>query len=326
VVDLMARRTGVGNLPADALSGRPPLLPRMHLLLPPALLIGLLTAGRSATFAVNAAILSCVAVCYFRRENWRSLRGWGATVMEIARQAAQVAAPIAAIGIIIAVAIQSNLALRFSTRLIEGGAGNIYATLGLIVAGCIIMGMGLPTVAAYIIGAILFVPPLLELGIAPLAAHFFVMYYCVLSMVTPPVALASFAAAGLARAGTMETSSYAFRLSLVLFLIPLGFVFDLRLLGQGAALWVVLAAASLFVATAAWGVALTGYLRAPLAWVPRVALAVLSVAVILCPTGSRGWAAALLPLAALSGWAAWGRRRRQVNARDGSPGPGTPRD
>src|SRR5690606_5773139 len=148
---------------------------------------------------------------------------------------------IAAIGIIMAVAVQSNLALRFSARLIEGGGGNVYAALGLTIIGCVLMGMGLPTVAAYIIGAVLFVPALVKLGLADLNAHFFVMYYCVLSMISPPGALAACAAAGLAGPGAMQTGMQAFRLSLVLFLIPFGFAFDPHFLGQGSLHWILLA-------------------------------------------------------------------------------------
>ena len=162
-------------------------------------------------------------------------------IEEIAKQAAQVAVPIVAIGIIIAVAIQSNLALKFSSQLIELSGGTLLGAMLLIIVGCIIMGMGLPTVAAYIIGAILFVPALTKLGIEPLAAHFFVMYYCVLSMITPPVALASYAAAGLAKADSMKTGWYAFKLSFVLFLIPFAFAFDPALLWTGPLHWIALA-------------------------------------------------------------------------------------
>ncbi len=299
VVDLGARRTGIGTLPPGALEGRPPIVPRLYLLIPPVTLVALLIAGYSATIAAVAGVAACPVTCYLRRQTRLGARQWLRTIGEAGRQASQVAVPIAAIGIIIAVAMQSNLALKFSTRLIEGGGANVYAALLLTLVGCIVMGMGLPTVAAYIIGAILFVPPLLKLGIAPLAAHFFVMYYCVLSMVTPPVALASFAAAGLAGAGTMQASWHAFRLSLVLFLIPLAFVFDPRLLGQGPLLWVVLAFLSTLAATAAWAVALVGYLGRPLGVLPRVLYGAAAVAVILFPTGSRVWAVALAALGLL---------------------------
>ena len=157
------------------------------------------------------------------------------------RQAAQVAIPIITIGVIIAVAIQSNLALKFSTQLISISGGTLIGAMVFIILGCLVMGMGLPTVAAYIIGAILFVPAITRLGIDPLAAHFFVMYYCVMSMITPPVALASYAAAGLAKADAMRTGWEAFKLSFVLFLIPFSFAFDPALLWSGPYGWIALA-------------------------------------------------------------------------------------
>jgi TRAP-type uncharacterized transport system fused permease subunit len=164
------------------------------------------------------------------------------------------------------------------------------------------MGMGLPTVAAYIIGAVLFAPALIKLGLDVLPAHFFVMYYCVLSMITPPVALASFAAAGLAGAGAMQTGWQAFRLSLVLFLIPFGFVFDPHMLGQGSLWWVAVAFLSTMAATTAWAVALVSFLRRPLTLVERVCWGTVSVAIIMFPTGSTGWSVSIVALVLIGCW------------------------
>ncbi len=302
MVDLGARKSGIGTLDPTQAAPSAPIAPRLYLLIPPVLLVALLASGRSATIAVVAAIAACVVTAYLGRESRPGWRDWLKVIEEVARQAAQVAIPIAAIGIMVAVAVQSNLALRFSSKLIEGGAANVYFALILTIAGCIVMGMGLPTVAAYIIGAILFVPTLIKLGLTPLCAHFFVMYYSVLSMITPPVALASFAAAGLAKAGVMETGWHAFRLSLVLFLIAFAFAFDPLLLGQGPLVWVLVAFAGLLLGTGAWAVALTGYWNGPLSWIERLLYAAAAVTSILFPTLSFGWAAALLGAAALCGW------------------------
>lgn len=302
MVDLGARKSGIGTLAPDQAAPSSPILPRLYLLLPPILLVALLASGRSATISVVAAIGACIATAYLRRENWLSSKDWLKVIDEIARQAARVAIPIAAIGIMVAVAVQSNLALRFSSKLIEGGAGNIYLALLLTIAGCIVMGMGLPTVAAYIIGAILFVPTLIKLGLTPLCAHFFVMYYCVLSMITPPVALASFAAAGLAKAGVMETGWHAFRLSLVLFLIAFAFAFDPLLLGQGPLPGVLVAFAGLLIGTGAWAVALVGYLNGVLSALERVLYGAVAVACILFPTLSFGWTVSLVAAAAFGTW------------------------
>jgi TRAP-type uncharacterized transport system fused permease subunit len=230
-------------------------------------------------------------------------------IEEVAKQAAQVAVPIVAIGIIIAVAIQSNLALKFSTQLIELSGGTLLGAMAMIIVGCIVMGMGLPTVAAYIIGAILFVPALTKLGIDVLAAHFFVMYYCVLSMITPPVALASYAAAGLAKADSMKTGWIAFKLSLVLFLIPFAFAFDPALLWSGPPLWIALAFASMMAATFAWAVFLEGYFTVPVRWLERAAFCSVALAIIFAPTGHAAWWAGCAGFVALVGWVLWLRPR-----------------
>ncbi|MBM3794898.1 MAG: TRAP transporter fused permease subunit [Acidobacteria bacterium] len=302
IVDLGARKSGIGTLDASQATPSAPIWPRLYLLLPPVLLIALLASGKSATLSVVAAIAACVISAYLRRDSWVSISDWLRVIEDVARQAAQVAIPIAAIGIMVAVAVQSNLALRFSSKLIAGGAANVHVALLLTVIGCIVMGMGLPTVAAYIIGAILFVPTLIKLGLTPLCAHFFVMYYCVLSMITPPVALASFASAGLAKAGVMETGWQAFRLSLVLFLIAFGFAFDPLLLGQGPLPSVMVAFAGLLTGTGAWAVALVGYLNGLLSWGERFLYGAVAVANIVFPTLSVGWNAALLGAALLCVW------------------------
>jgi TRAP-type uncharacterized transport system fused permease subunit len=235
-------------------------------------------------------------------------------IEEIAKQAAEVAVPIIAIGVIVAVAIQSNLALKFSTELISLSGGTLIGAMLVIIVGCIIMGMGLPTVAAYIIGAILFVPALTKLGIPALQAHFFVMYYCVLSMITPPVALASYAAAGIAGADSMKTGWLAFKLSLVLFLNPFAFAFDGALLWEGAALTIAFAFLSLMAATFSWAVFLEGYLNGALGWLERIAHCAASLAVLFAPTGSLWWGAGCIAIALLVGWAMVFRSRYLARA------------
>lgn len=300
LVDFEARRAAAkakrtaAILPPEEIIATP-ILPRIHLLLPPIVLIAVLAAGSSATVAAVVGIGACILSASLRGETRRGWRAWIETVVETGRTAAQVAIPIGAIGIIIAIAIQSNLALKFSTVLMTGGAGTLSGFLALIqsmvlvVVGCLIMGMGLPTVAAYVIGAILFVPALQQLGMPNLAAHFFVMYYCVLSMVTPPVALASYTAAGLAGASPLKTSMVAFRMSLVCFLIPFAFAFDPYLLAQNPGWWTVAAVTSLLLASILWAAGLAGFLREVLPMWKRAAAAVIALGIVLSPTDSPYW-------------------------------------
>ena len=302
IVDLRARHKGMGSIGAEELAKTPPVLPRIHLFLPPIALIVLLFLGYSATYAALVSTGVALATGFLRkgtRPGWKKI---GEMVDETAKQAAQVAIPIIAIGIIIAVAIQSNLALKFSTQLIQISGGTLLASMLFIILGCIIMGMGLPTVAAYIIGAVLFVPALRKLGIPELASHMFVMYYCVLSMITPPVALASYTAAGIAGANSWKTGWFAFRLSLVLFLIPFAFAFDDSLLWSGPIAWILFAFLSMLLATFAWAVFLEGYLNGPVSLVERWLFCAASLAIIFPPTGTFWWGVGTAASVGLVAW------------------------
>lgn len=289
LVDLNARKSGTGTLPAQAVDTVEPLLPRLHLLLPPIILIVCMVFDYSAQTSAMYATISCFPVAFLRRADWIGPRQVFEMVRDTGKQAAEIAVPIGAIGIVIAVAIQSNLALNFSAGLISASGGTLVGSLLLIIVGCIIMGMGLPTVAAYIIGAVLYAPALQKLGVPVLASHFFVMYYCVLSMVTPPVALAAYAAAGLARTSPWTTGWIAFQMSFVAFLIPFAFIADSALLFQGPILGIIIAALGLFVPTGLWAVGITGYFRRDLKWPDRILLMICGVVAIIAPTGAMMW-------------------------------------
>ncbi len=292
--DLYARKHKVGTLTDKDFLGIPPVGPRLALLAPPLVLVGGLIMGYSAQIAVMYATLSCLIVPLFRRSTRYSWRDLPKMVLDTGRQAAVIAVPIAAIGIVISVAIQSNLALKFASGLISVGGGSYVVSLILVVFGCIIMGMGLPTVAAYIIGAILYVPALETLGVEPVQAHFFVMYFCVLSMVTPPVSLASFAAAGVAKTDAMKTSVVAFGMCAVAFLIPFAFIADKALLFQGTATQVAIAGLGLITSTVVWAMGLTGYIMRDLNLFERAILLCGGAAAMVTPTGSVIWIVGIL--------------------------------
>jgi len=289
VVDLTARRDGVRAMTAEEGQDTDEILPRLHLILPPVILIVLLVSGYSAAYSAVAASASCFVVPFLRKATWIGWKEITAGLSDAPRQAAEIAVPIAAIGLVIAVAVQSNLALKFAGSLLSLSEGSIYASLTLAMVGCIIMGMGLPTVAAYIIGAVLFVPPIQELGIPPLAAHFFIFYYCVLSMVTPPVALASFAAAAVGESSVVRTSISAFGLSLVAFFIPFGFVFDMGILGEGSFSSVALSAFGLLISTSLWAIAFGGWCVRPLAIPVRLFIGLAGLVAVIAPSGSQVW-------------------------------------
>ena len=283
LIDFSARRRGIGSF-EWAEGGRTKLLPLAHLFLPLLVVVYFIVRGFSPTTAALWGCAAGVGVSFASRTNRLNLRKAAEIIDSAGRQASGVAIPIAAIGIIIAVAIQSNLALKFSSRLMDISGGSMIASLFFIIVGCIILGMGLPTVAAYIMGAVFFVPPLMQFGIPQLAAHFFVFYFSILAMITPPVALASFTAAGLAEADVTRTGIRAFVMSLVAFMIPFIFIFKPALLWEGRLVDILLLAAFALTGTVLWAAALAGYLGRPLSPVVRVILGALSLVIILPTT------------------------------------------
>ena len=297
IVDLRARSTGLGTIDPSTLE-KVDLKSRIHLMLGPASLLFLLFAGYSAQTAAFYAAILCLIVPFLRRNSWYDGKGLFNMMIDVARQMASITIPLASVGLIMTVATQSGLALKFAGMLADLGGENLYLSLVLVILGCLVMGMGLPTVAAYIIGAVMFVPALSKLGISPLQAHFFVMYYSVLSMVTPPVALASYASAAIAKSNAMKTGLLAFGYSAVVFLIPFGFVADPRLLWQTVAadgnafvagLGIFIACVGLMCATFAWAVLIQGWLGVKLSLVERLMFLAIAAGIVIEPTYSLVW-------------------------------------
>jgi len=139
----------------------------------------------------------------------------------------------AAVGLIIGILNQSGLGFALTLMLVNMGSGNLFLLLLLAGAVCFVLGMGLPTLAVYILVATLIAPAMIETGVKPMAAHMFVLYLGMLSFITPPVCIAAFAAANLARADPMLTGFAATRFGWAAFIVPFLFVFEPSLLLQG---------------------------------------------------------------------------------------------
>jgi TRAP transporter 4TM/12TM fusion protein len=144
-----------------------------------------------------------------------------------------IAVPAAVAGIIIGVVTYTGLGLKFSYFVLTLSGGHLLIALFFVMITCIILGMGMPTTAAYILSAVIMAAALENLGIPRLAAHLFIFYFSILSMVTPPIALCAYAAAGISESDIMRTGVRAFQLSLAGFLVPYVGVFNTALLMQG---------------------------------------------------------------------------------------------
>ena len=214
-------------------------------------------------------------------EIWRALVQTGIAVLDIIMI-------VAAAGFIIGVLNVTGLGFAFTLLLVEFGGGNLF--LLLVISGllCIVLGMGMPTVGVYILLAVLIAPSLVEVGVSPLAAHMFILYLGMMSLITPPVAVAAFFAASIARAPPMATGWYSMKFGWTAYVVPFLFVFSPSLLLQGSALDV-----AVDVATALGGVwlvsaAIVGYFARALWSADRLAFAAAGT-LLLLPRGLADW-------------------------------------
>ena len=145
----------------------------------------------------------------------------------------------------------------------------------------IILGMGLPTVAAYIVQVPLTIPALIELGVSPLAAHFFVFYFASISAITPPVALAAFAASGIAGSDPMKTSLSALKLGIAAFIVPFIFVYGEQLLLVGSPGDIILATVTAIIGIIGVAAAVEGWVLRNAFWYERILLFIGSIIMIM---------------------------------------------
>jgi len=282
------------NLPASAPDSEATIASRAHLLLPLAVIVILLAMGRSPMRAAFWGVSSAVVVSMLGRTtrlHWQRARD---TVVSAASGTVQVAAACAAAGIVVGVASLTGIGLRMSEFIITLSGGYLPVALVLTAIGSIVLGMGLPTTAAYVVLAALGAPALTELGVPLLAAHLFIFYFGCLSNVTPPVALAAYGAAGLAGAPPLKTATTALSLAGAGFLVPFMFVYGPPLLLDAPAPVVIGAALSAVVGVTALAGATIGHGRRPLAAWERAVLLLAAIALI-----RPGWATDAIGLAAV---------------------------
>lgn len=259
MVDLRARQRGLAGIPADALPSLKGIVTKLHLLTPLVVLVAMLFSGRSLTLSAATGIASVVAVSLFRKETRIGLRKLLDALAQGGRIAIAVTIPCAAAGIIVGVVTYSGLGLKLSSLIVSLAGGQLLPALLLVMGGAVILGMGMPTASAYIMGAVLMAPALVELGVTPLAAHMFIFFFSAMSMVTPPVALAAFAAAGIAKTPVVATSLTAFGLALSAFLIPFAFVYQPALLMDGELTEIAMASFFLLLGVVALSASIVGF-------------------------------------------------------------------
>ncbi len=229
-----ARKQGIVGVSRDQLPALGGLLKKIDLLLPLVVIIGMLLSGFSPQNSALYGIGSAFLISLIRRSTRMSLYEMGRLLENGARAALPVIAAVASAGIIAGIVTKTGLGGKLAGGILDLALGNFFLVLFFTMIACIVLGMGLPTTANYVVTATVAAPILVQFDVPLIAAHFFVFYFGIVADITPPVCLAAYAGAGIAGANPMRTGVTAVKLAIAAFIIPYVFVTNPVLLLEGA--------------------------------------------------------------------------------------------
>lgn len=225
-----AKRLGLRGLSDEEMPDRKEVLKKIYLLVPIVAVIVLLMSGVSVTKSALWAIVITILASAIRKETRIGIREMIEALVDGARTALAVAAATAAAGMIVGVVTKTGLGLKMANGLVDLAGGLLLPTLFFTMIAAIILGMGSPTTANYVITSTIAAPAIILLGVPDLSAHLFVFYFGIVADITPPVALAAFAAAGVSGGEPIRTGVQSAKLAIAAFIIPYIFVLSPELL------------------------------------------------------------------------------------------------
>ncbi|MBV0912443.1 TRAP transporter permease [Anianabacter salinae] len=270
--DLEAAKMGIRAIPKDQIPPRRTVAVGAHFVLAFAVLIYLLfwksyQPERAALWSAVVLIGTSFLIGY--KGTRPSLRTILSSLAQTGHGVVEILLISAASGIVIGVLNVTGLSFNLTYALVQVGGGSAIVLLALSAIVCIILGMGLPTLGVYVLLAALVAPALIQVGIEPIAAHLYVLYFGMMSMITPPIALAAFAAASIAKAPAMATGWAAMRFGWSAYVIPVLFVFSPTLILIGAPFEIALAIVTAIIGVWLVSAALAGYFSQRLSPVKR---------------------------------------------------------
>ncbi|WP_339147367.1 MULTISPECIES: TRAP transporter permease [unclassified Sutcliffiella] len=241
MVDLQAVKNNMRGLKRNELPSLKGILKQAYLFIPIIILITSLVMGYSVIRSGTISILACLVVSWIHPSTRMGLKKVIYALELGMKNTIQLLAVCACAGIIVGVIALTGVGQRFSSLLLSIADNNMLVALVFAMLISIILGMGMPTTAAYAVAASVVAPGLIQMGLEPLAAHMFVFYFAVMSAITPPVALAAYAAAGVAGTDPFKTGVTAFKLGIAAFIVPFMFIYSQELMMMGAG-WKILLA------------------------------------------------------------------------------------
>lgn len=281
MVDFQAIKNGMKGLSRKELPPLKGILKQSYLFIPVVLLIASLLMGYSIIRSGTVSILACLIVSWIHPTTRMGLKKVLGALELGMKNVIQLLAVCACAGIIVGVIALTGVGLRFSSMLLGIADANKLLALLFAMGISIILGMGMPTTAAYAVAAAVVAPGLIQIGIEPLHAHMFVFYYAVMSAITPPVALAAYAAAGVAGTDPFKTGVDAFKLGLAAFIVPFMFIYSPAIMMEGEIMSIALATITASVGVYLLAAAVQGWLAGKAALtVVRLLLIVAAVCLI----------------------------------------------
>ncbi|WP_051302036.1 TRAP transporter permease [Salibacterium aidingense] len=272
VVHFQAVKNGIVGLSKEEVPQWSSVLKNVHLSIPLIVIVTALFLGYTPYLAALIALASVVVVGAIKKATRMSLKQIIVTLRDGAKATIMIAVTCATAGIIIGVASQTGIGITFASAVIGLAQGQFLIILPLVMIASIILGMGLPTSAAYIMVAAIAVPALVELEVSVLAAHLFALYFGVFSGITPPVAISSYAAAGIADSKPMGTSLTAFKIAIPAFIIPYIFVFHNELLMQGEWYEIIYTTVTALIGVIILAASIVGCYLQKMNWLERIVL------------------------------------------------------
>jgi TRAP transporter 4TM/12TM fusion protein len=318
-VDLHAAARGLKGLPAEEIPGlRDTLKDGWPYLLSLAMLIYMLLFMRLEAFAPYYAALVLLGISMFKRRHRLNLQRATVFLTDLTGSLANLVAILAGIGLVVGGLSYTGVAGAFSRELLLYAGGSIPLMLAAGAVTSFVLGMGMTVSACYIFLSILLAPALINAGLNPLASHLFILYWGMMSYLTPPVALAAITAAGIAGSSPVKTGFHAMRLGAVLFILPFLFVIEPALILQGPWRGIVTASLSAIVAIWLWSSAMEGYLYrvGRLGWPLRGVVMLAGLALIYPEHYSDFIGVAVIAALYLGHWLLSGRRATPAKAGD----------
>ncbi|WMJ76949.1 MULTISPECIES: TRAP transporter permease [unclassified Sedimentibacter] len=271
MVDARAVKLNIKGLSKESLPNTKDVLSNgWYMLIPFVVLVGLMMAKYTPMIAGFYALVTLIAVFLVKNRKILTLQKMLLGLEGGAKSILSVSVTSACAGIIVGVIMLTGLGLKFTSLIVVYSNGNLVLAMFFSAIVAIILGMGLPTVPAYIVMSSLVAPALIQMGAIPIAAHMFVLYFSVISCITPPVAIASYAAAAISDADPMKVGVQSVKLGIVAYIVPFLFVLNPILLSQGnliAVLWT-FSTALLGCMALTWGI--EGVVSKPISVVNRI--------------------------------------------------------